>query len=234
MTSAASTVALVEARQECAGTGVFTFTRPAGYTFSPGQYMTLELDTREGKQTKPFTHADAPGDESSRVLTRMSGSPFKDALLALAPGDPVAMAGPFGRLTVPEGAGKLAFLVGGVGITPAVSIVRDSVLRSTGLECLIFYGNPEESCIPLGAELDAYEHGAPVRRIDVLSRPSVAWTGERGYITAEVVARHCRPLDGWHWFVSGPPSMVDAMRAMLDALAVPTTSTSIEAFAGYA
>ena len=233
MPPATTIVTLVGSRDECDGMRVFTFTRPEGYRFEPGQYRTITLQTREGAVTKAFTHCDAPGDASSMVLTRMSGSAFKDALGALEPGAKVETAGPFGRLTVPAGARKAAFLVGGVGVTPAASIVRDSVLRATGLECLMFYGNRDASCIPLRADFDEYEAAAPVHRVDVLSTPDDSWTGERGYIDAALVRRHCDPLDGWHWFVSGPPLMTEAMRAVLQALAVPASAASYEQFTGY-
>jgi ferredoxin-NADP reductase len=227
-------VALAGSVAPCAGTGSFSFTRPAGYHFEPGQYLTLTLQTRDGEVTKQFSHCDAPGDAHTQILTRMTGSAFKDALAALAVGDVVTMHGPFGRLVVPEGARKVAFLVGGVGITPMLSIVRDSVRRSTGLTVLVFDGNLDDSCIPLREEFEVWEREQPsVRFVHVLEHPSDGWTGERGFITAETVTRHCDPLDGWHWFVAGPPAMADAMRGVLTRLGVPETAFSFESFAGY-
>lgn len=229
-----STVTLIEAHTECAGTGSFSFTRPDGYGFVAGQYQMLTLVTREGEQTKAFSHADAPGDGASLVLTRLTGSAFKDALLALRPGDAARMSGPFGRLTVPEGTTRAGFLVGGVGVTPAASIVRDSVLRRTGLECLVMLGNRDQSCIPMRAALAESERsGAPVEVVDVLSKPLPGWSGETGYITADTVRHHCDPSEARHWFVSGPPPMVAAMRVVLGELGVPASSTSFELFAGY-
>ena len=129
----------------CASTGVFRFSRPPGYSYVAGQYVSLTLETREGRQTKSFSHCDAPGDAETEVLTRLTGSAFKDALAALHPGDLVTMSGPFGRLVLPEGVDRAAFLVGGVGITPMRSIVRDSVQRGTGLTALVFDGNLDET-----------------------------------------------------------------------------------------
>jgi ferredoxin-NADP reductase len=230
----ASIVTLVESRIECPGTGSFAFTKPEGYRFAAGQYRMLTLATREGEQSKAFSHADAPGDDSALVVTRLTGSAFKDALVALRPGDEVRVSGPFGKLTVPPGTTSAAFLVGGVGVTPAASIVRDSVLRGTGLECLVMLGNADQSCMPMRSVLAQCERsGAPVEVVDVLSKPLPGWTGEIGYITADVVRRHCDPTDDRHWFLSGPPSMVAAMRAVLDELGVPRPAVSFELFSGY-
>lgn len=234
MEGAGAIVKLVEARIECAGTGLFSFTRPPGYRFAPGQFQTLTLTTREGEQTKPFSHCDAPDDPVSLVLTRLTGSAFKDALLALRPGDEVKVHGPHGRFTLPEGTSKAGFLVGGVGVTPAASIVGDSVSRGTGLDCLVLYGNTDQSCIPLRERFARYEaSGAPVRFVDVLSRSLPGWDGEAGYITAEVLRRHCDPAEPRHWFVSGPPAMVSSMLAVLDECGVPKDWVSSELFSGY-
>jgi ferredoxin-NADP reductase len=234
MEDTARTVRFVEARTECPGTGTFSFTCPEGYRFAAGQFQSLTLATREGEQTKSFTHCDVPGDPVSLVLTRLSGSAFKDALLALRPGDEVEAAGPFGRLTVPEGTSRAGFLVGGVGVTPAASIVGDSVVRQTGLDCLVLYGNTDQSCIPLRERFAKYEvSGAPVQVVDVLASPLPGWDGETGYITADVLRRHCDPAKQRHWFVSGPPTMVAAMLAVLVECGVPTEWVSSELFSGY-
>jgi ferredoxin-NADP reductase len=227
-------VTLTESHTVCGDVVALRFSRPAEYAFVPGQAMSLTLQTRSGEQSHFFSHCDAPGDETSMVLTRATGSDYKDALVALRPGDTVSMTGPYGHLTVREGVSRAAFLVGGVGITPASSIVRDAVQRASGLECLVLYGNTSEACIPLRADFAAYEKAAPnVRCVHVLSEPGPDWTGERGHIDADLVRRHCDPSDGWRFFLSGTPGMVTAMRAVLAGLDVPAASVSWEEFAGY-
>jgi ferredoxin-NADP reductase len=230
----AHTVEFLGSADPCSSTGILRFSRLPGYTYTPGQYLSLTLETREGEQTKNFSHCDSPQDPETEILTRMTGSAFKDALAALRPGDTVETDGPFGKLVLPEGAERAAFLVGGVGITPMRSIVRDSAQRSTGLTALVFDGNLDETCIPLRKEFDTLEkEHASIRFVHVLERPSPEWSGERGFISAETVRRHCDPLDGWHWFVSGPPAMVDAMARVIDALSVGASHVSFESFAGY-
>jgi len=229
-----NSVTFVGSERTCSSTASFLFTRPEGYTFQPGQYMSLTLQTREGEQTKQFSHCDSPADDEARILTRLTGSAFKEALLALRPTDEVEVSGPFGRLLLPPGVTKAAFLVGGVGVGPARCMVRDAAQRGTGLTALVFDGNLDETCVPFKDEFDGYERDDPrVRFVHVLEKPSEAWTGERGYITADLVRRHCDPADGWHWFVTGPPAMVTAMRQVLKDLAVPAARSSFELFAGY-
>jgi ferredoxin-NADP reductase len=225
-----------QAHMSCAAsTGTFRFGKPAGYSFEPGQYFSLTLDTREGEQTKHFSHCDAPGDPYVELTTRLSGSAFKDALLDLRMDDLVRIAGPRGRLTLPDGTMRVGFLVGGVGITPAHSIIRDAVSRATGLDVLTFFGNPDQSCIPFKAEFDEIEATHPgIRFVHVLQLPPEGWDGERGFISAELVRRHCDPLDGRYWISAGPPAMTDAMTRVFAELGVPQERVAMERFAGYA
>jgi ferredoxin-NADP reductase len=216
-------------------TGTFRFGKPAGYTFKAGQYFSLTLQTREGEQTKHFSHGDAPGDPHIELTTRLTGSAFKDALLALRMHDAVRITGPRGRLTVPDGVTRVGFLVGGVGITPARSIIRDAVGRGTGLDVLCFYGNLDQSCIPFKQEFDAHEAAhSEIRFIHVLERPLAGWEGERGFITADVVRRHCDPLDGRYWISAGPPAMAEAMVRVLTQIGMPKERFAMELFSGYA
>jgi glycine betaine catabolism B len=234
MAESADTVRFVGSDRTCSTTAAFCFTRPEGYRFVAGQFMSLSIETREGPQTHLFSHCDAPDDDVAMILTRLTGSAFKDALLAMRPGDTATLRGPQGLLTVPPALPRAAFLVGGVGVSPARSIVRDAALRDSGVEALVFDGNLDETCVPFKNEFDRYEHEHPnIRFVHVLEKPSGSWRGERGFITTEVVRSHCDPLDGRHWFVAGPPAMVTAMRKVLDDLKVPASSATFELFAGY-
>jgi ferredoxin-NADP reductase len=218
-----------------AGTGTFRFEKPAGYEFSPGQFTLVTIATRDGEQTKPFTLDQAPADPFLEITTRLSGSAFKDAFEALQPEDSVRVSAPRGRMTLPVNAAKAAFLVGGVGITPAHSIIRDAVQRRSGLGVALFYGNQDQDGIPFGEEFDGYAAEHPeIVVVHVLAAPLPGWAGETGFITAETVRRHVDPLDGWHWVVTGPPAMIDAMKRVLADLEVPEDRVSMESFAGYA
>lgn len=212
----------------------FRFDKPAGYVFVAGQYFRLTLETREGTGTESFSHANAPGDPFIELATRMSGSAFKDALGELVRGDEVTVEGPFGKLTVPDGVIKAVFLVGGVGVTPARSIIRDAQQRRTGLRVRLFYGNRDQVCIPYSGEFAEYQRkDRRFEVVEVLEEPLPGWTGEKGFVTADLVRRHIDPLDGWQYFISGPRAMVSAMEAVVEELGIPGDRLSVERFAGY-
>jgi ferredoxin-NADP reductase len=228
-------VAFIAGDRPAPGTATLRFEKPSGYTFLPGQFLSITLATRDGEQTKHFTNDQAPADPFIEITTRLSGSAFKDALEDLRPGDIVRVAGPRGRMTLPEGTAKVAFLVGGVGVTPARSIIRDAVQRRTGLQVALFYGNQDQDGIPFGAEFDAYAAAHPeITVVHVLAAPTPGWTGETGFITADIVRRHLAEPGTWHWVVTGPPAMIDAMQRVLAELGIPDELVSTESFVGYA
>lgn len=216
------------------GVETFHLRRPAGYAFWPGQFFQLTIDTRDGEQSHYFSHADAPDDPATEFTTRLSGSAFKDALLAIPVGRKVRFRGPMGRLEVPEGVGGVGFLTGGVGITPAHSIIRDAMLRRSGLDIALFYANREPSCIPYGDEFRAYAAADPTfLYIEVFEVPDAGWTGPVGYITADIVRERVDVTGSRHWIVSGPPPMVDAMRRVVEELGIAPEHVSYESFVGY-
>lgn len=219
-------------RLESCGEDIVTLqlTRPDAYEFAPGQWFRLTLPTDDGLLAETFSHASAPGDPYLELVTRLSGSAFKRALALLAPGVAVSILGPGGHLALPAGAANVAFLVGGVGVTPIRSILRDRHQRHASFaDALLLYGNRDETCVPFGAELLGMGD-VGVRTVLCYEHPSADWEGERGFITAETVRRHLDPDDGRPFVVTGPPAMVSAMEDVLDELQIGIDRRVVERF----
>lgn len=222
-------VRFIESEACAADVVSFRFTRPGSYTFVAGQWFRLSLDTAEGSQTKTFTHSSAPTDEYIELTTRLSGSAFKNALGALSAGDTVNIAGPGGHLTLPSG-DRVAFLVGGTGITPVRSMLRDAATRGRVFDdALLLYGNRDSSCVPFASEFAAMAD-IGVRMVLCFERPDDGWEGERGFITADTVRRHLDLSDGRPFVVAGPPVMVAAMERVLDDLSIPDSRRLVERY----
>lgn len=204
--------------------------RPDGYEFKAGQWFRLTLQTAEGPQTKTFSHASAPADPRVEMATRLSSSAFKRAMVDLVPGDTVTMLGPGGRFLLPEEADNVVFLVGGVGITPVRSVLRDMANRGRRFsDAVLVYGNRDESCEPFLDELSALR-GLGLRIVRVLERPPAGWGGETGFITAEMVSRHAGAAGSGLYVIAGPPVMVTAMNQVLDELDVAVDRRLVESF----
>ena len=207
------------------------FSRPPGFGFLAGQWVVLTLPSSEQRFAETFTICSAPRDEYLEITTRPSGSAYKNALAALTPGDHAVVTGPSGHLALPRDASRVAFMVGGVGITPVRSMLRDAVGRGRTFEdALLLYANHDSTCVPFAAEL-AEMSGSGVRTMLCYERPPEGWGGESGFITANMVRRLLPPGgDERPFIVAGPPKMVESMERVLDDLAVPVERRLVEHF----
>lgn len=218
-------------RESC-GSDIVTLrlSRPEGYVFKPGQWFTLTLSTHQATETRTFSHCSAPSDEYLETTTRLSESSFKRALATLAPGDRVTVAGPGGRLSLADDAKRACFLVGGVGITPVRSMLREAMHVGREFEdAVLLFGNRDATCVPFISE---FERMAPhgVRTVVVFENPPEGWSGETGFITAETVREHLPRYEGVPFFVAGPPVMVSVMERVMDDLGIHKELRHVERF----
>jgi ferredoxin-NADP reductase len=66
-----------------------------------------------------------------------------------------------------------------------------------------------------------------------MERSGAAWNGEAGYIGAEMIAKFVSDLDRPIFYISGPETLVAAMRKVLDELGVKDDKIRTEEFSGY-
>ncbi len=212
----------------CEDVALLSLERPPAFRFQAGQWVRMVLQTPVGEQIRTLSIASAPSDRSIDLGTRLSSSPFKQALSGLQPGDVVELMGPGGRMSLTDKR-PVVFLAGGVGITPVRSMLRDLAHRGTSLErSLLFYGNRHEGCIPYRVDIEALV-AKGLELVHVLEEAPSGWSGESGFIDAEMIARHVEARDAW-FVVSGPPVMVQAMTRVLDELGVPEGQRTVESF----
>jgi len=119
-------------KQETDGVYSFTFTEATGHfpKFQAGQYMEWTIPNRRSDtrgNRRYFTVASSPTEKELIIATRVPApaSSFKQQLMAMKPGDALLAADVTGSFVLPEDAKrKLAFLAGGIGVTPFRSIAK--------------------------------------------------------------------------------------------------------------
>jgi Na+-transporting NADH:ubiquinone oxidoreductase subunit NqrF len=60
-----------------------------------------------------------------------------------------------------------------------------------------------------------------------------AWPGETGVISAQLLAKHLKGVVSPIYYISGPPAMVQAMRALFTDMGVDDDNIRNEEFGGY-
>jgi len=231
---------LLEKIPRSADTTSFRFSRPSRYTFKAGQFYSITIPSPAGPLEHSFSHADSPTEDHVELTTRLTGSPFKDALDALPIGAKVRLKGPHGRFLFQEQAPRIAFLTGGVGITPVRSMLRyladtGGAGRVKGQELVMFYGCMTPDGIIYQEELDELARTVPgLRVVYVITNPGDDWQGYSGFITADIVRAELAEPPAWTYYIVGPPPMITAMQKVVGELAIPEDQVVVESFAGYA
>lgn len=226
------TTRLTEAIPRTAGTVSFRFAKPADFTYTAGQWFVLSLPTAGDPLVHSFTYSSSPTEPFLEFTTRLTGSDFKNALLALEPGSEVQMTAPLGNFVLRDGDEHVACLVAGVGVTPIRSILRN--LADAGAcdrEIVVLYGNQSEEGITFREELESIQAQLPgVRIVHVLSRPGEAWQGHKGHVCADIVRAELADPERWTYYVCGPPPMVESTREFLNGLGVQSGKVVVEKF----
>ena len=124
---------------------------------------------------------------------------------------------PYGAFTIGNPADMHVLIAGGVGITPMMSMIRTLADRGDKRPVILLYGSKDWESITFREELEALKARLNLTVVHVLENPPEGWTGERGFITAEVFKRHLPPPYADHeYFICGPGVMMDAIEKALE------------------
>jgi ferredoxin-NADP reductase len=145
--------------------------------------------------------------------------------------------GPMGSFSLHKNKDRPAvFLIGGVGITPVYSIIRDASEHTLPHKLYLFYSNRTEKDAPFLKELDSLSHSNKnftfIPTFTDLP-DGTYWKGDKGYINKEMINRRASNIVGAIYYVSGPQAMVLATRKLLDEMGVSEDDIKIEEFSGY-
>lgn len=224
------------------GTMAFHFTRPAGFQFRAGQSLTMSLidpPEMDGKgATRPFTIASAPHEPELMIATRMRDSTFKRYLKAAPAGTPVRIDGPNGEMVLHDNPARpAAFLAGGIGITPFLSMARHASRERLPHKIYLFYSNRRPEDAAFLAELRDMQQMNPnyhlIATMAEAEKSALPWSGETGFIRREMLEHHLPDTASPVYYFAGPPAMTMAMQEMLQGIGIGEDAMRYEEFYGY-
>lgn len=216
----------------------FWFNRPA-FPFSPGQFLEWTLyhsgaDSRGIRRY--FTIASSPTESDLLLTVKIPEQPssFKKALLNLKEGERVSATGVGGEFTLPEDKSqKLAFIAGGVGITPFRSMLQHLNDKNESRNIILLYcaNNPEEFVFD-----KLFEQTPNVKTVYAISDTASVppdWKGEAGLITEAMITRQIPDWEERLFYISGPQPMVQASERILAQLGAKKENIKTDYFPGY-
>lgn len=109
------------------------------FSFLPGQFTWITIShTPFSLQQHPFSFSSSAEKGVLEITAKRIGD-FTNTWKYLQPGQTSYLEGPFGSFTLKE---KPCFLVmGGIGVTPGISILKTLADRKDPRKCILIYGN---------------------------------------------------------------------------------------------
>jgi predicted ferric reductase len=202
--------------------------------FAPGQFAWLTVGASPfAMHEHPFSIASSAERGGRIELSIKALGDFTSQVGSTPVGTPAWIDAPYGTFSIddaPEAPGY-AFVAGGVGIGPIMSMLRTLADRGDRRPLVLFYGNRVWERIAFREELDRLASRLDLRVVHVLLEPPPGWTGERGFVTEDVLMRHL-PADRhrFHCFLCGPTPMTRGVEHALAALGLPAAHVHSEIF----
>jgi propane monooxygenase reductase subunit len=205
---------------------------PAELEFHPGQYVDISIPGADGAH-RSFSMANLPSDKGRlEFMIKLYPDGRFSGLLAdggIKQGDELVVKGPYGVFTLrDQSPRRLLFIGGGAGMAPILCLLRSLAERGIDRPAVYYYGARTEADLFHRDELAAMAAELPdFRFVPALSEAE--WEGETGLIT-DVVERREDNLADVDAYLCGPPPMVDAAIAMLEAGGVPESHIYFDKF----
>ena len=198
----------------------FTIQQLKSVNFTAGQYMSLIVP---GSTPAPFSIASSPERHDIIELgIEITGGPHTSKIRELKVGDHVVLRGPFGTFVM-QGERKVCYLAGGVGVTPFMSMLRWIRDTHQDIQATLFYSCKSREQFLWLDELESMTKTHPnIRVVLTITREAPeGWMHEIGRINAQMMKNFLPDFVENTFYSCGPPTLIDAMFAMLKELGVP-------------
>ena len=233
----------LQRREEIAdGTMAFHFEKPGDFVFKAGQFGDFTLinpvETDAEGNTRGFSLASAPYEDTLMFATRMRDTAFKRVLRTMEIGTEVSLDAPYGSFNIHNNSRIPAvFLTGGIGVTPVRSIVLQAAHDNLPHQIFLFYSNqtPEDSAF-LRELIEAQQKNPNYTFVGTMTKIEKSarhWDSETGYITKAMLVKYIGDLSLPIYYIAGPAEMVTAMRQTLNVAGVDDDNIRTEEFSGY-
>lgn len=206
--------------------------------FTPGQFLQVIFDTTniDNKElNKYLSFCASPTKEYIEVTKRLSESNFSQRLKNLKINDEILLKAPLGNCVFKDEYRKIAFLIGGIGITPVISIIEYILDKRLNTDVVLLYSNRTEEEVAFKKELDNWQGINKNIKVfyTITDYPPKDARYISGRITKELLLEKVVDVEKRIFFTFGPPKMVEAMKDLCLDSGCNEKSMRTESFIGY-
>ncbi len=226
-------VQVLAVRDESDEIRTFKLTRPEGFQFTSGQFLTVRVQADGRAHARCYSISSPPSATGYLEISVRRQGLVSGALHARHPvGSVLFVKPPAGRFTYPNKDQKPIVLVaGGVGITPCISMLRHATATEPLRRVTLLYSVRSENEIPFGRELAEITRLHSQVRVEItVTRPTGPTRYRTGHLGEAMIREAVESPATSHCFLCGPAPMVEAARAGLMAVGVPKAQIHDEVF----
>ncbi len=200
---------LIAVKPETGNVKTFVFEPEKPVKWIAGQFMHYGLpkpDDVDDTMERYFTISSAPHTGTPQITTRISRTPFKQALKALKIGDTIDAREPEGDFIWEDHDRPMVFIAGGIGITPFHSILAERAHSGKSMNVTLVYANRNQDII-FKEELDALDKAYKDFKIKyIIGHP----------LDIKAVVKAVPHLEDCMVYLSGAEPMVEEISELLD------------------
>lgn len=228
---------LIKIKAHCSDVKTFRFSLKEDIPYKPGQYLILTLNIAGKDITKAFSISSSPTEKGFIEFTKkLTGSDFSEALNNLKSGSFLPLRLPMGKFTFEGEFKKVAFLSGGIGITPIRSICKNASDKNIASNIIVLYSSRTAEYLIFKDDFTKMlETNKNLKVAYTLTHSEEKTPGYRsGIINDAMIKEEIPDYEERKFFICGPPKMVEAMSILLKKkLYVKPENIIIEDFIGY-
>jgi len=203
--------------------------------FKAGQFLSFTLQNNP-ELKRYLSISSSPTERCYLEITKkLTNSDFSKVLNEVKPGDSVKIQYPLGKFILGEPQADIAFLSGGIGITPIRSMAKYVVDNNLGTDMVLVYANRAAKDIVFKEDFDALQKAYPKLKVShVIGEPEPGFKCIPGLINGQVIKNEVGDYLKRRFYLCGPPQMVSAMGKILtEELRLPVENIITENFQGY-
>ncbi|MCM8783346.1 MAG: FAD-dependent oxidoreductase [Candidatus Omnitrophica bacterium] len=215
----------------------FRFIPERKIDFIAGQFLQVLFDENNKNNkdlNKYLSFSSSPTKEYIEFTKRLSESQFSQRLREFKLGSHLRVKAPLGNCVFKEDYKKIGFLIGGIGITPVISMIEYIVDKNLATDVALLYSNRSKEETAFYEELDYWQSSnKSIKVFFIVDSITEDKKFILGRVDKETIPKFIPDFKERMIFTFGPPKMVEAMKSLCLELGANSENIKMEMFMGY-